>query len=215
MFYFVKSPIWLQWLYKDCTWKIENSRNEVFITFDDGPHPEITPFVLDTLKLYNAKATFFCIGKNVNEFPEIYQRIIKDGHAIGNHTQNHINGWKVEYHKYIENVEKASNCISTALFRPPYGRITRKQIVGIKKKLNLQPIMWTVLSGDFDKSCSAQQVFKNVTNNISVGDIIVFHDSFKCGEKLKYALPLVLEFIKKKNWVAMRIEMDNIAKSIR
>lgn len=212
MFYFVKSPSWLQWLYKDCTWKIENDKQEVFITFDDGPHPEITPFVLDTLLFYGAKATFFCIGKNVEAFPEIYKRIINEGHSVGNHTHNHTNGWSTSFHEYVDNVGKASKWISTSLFRPPYGKITRKQIVGIKNKLNLQPIMWTVLSGDFDKNCSALQVSKNVTNNLSSGDIIVFHDSFKCSEKLKYALPLVLEFIREKKWLAERIEFNKIIK---
>jgi len=197
-------------LYKDCTWKIETTQKEVFITFDDGPHPEITPFILDTLKMYGAKATFFCIGKNVDAYPEIYYRILNEGHSVGNHTQNHKNGWETSFSSYIENVHEASKRISSTLFRPPYGKISRKQIVGVKDNLKLNPIMWTILSGDFDKNCSAEKVLKNVINNISIGDIIVFHDSFKCGEKVKYALPLVLDFIYENKWLAEKIETQNL-----
>lgn len=206
MFYFVKTPNWLQRIYKNCIWKIKDSSNDIFLTFDDGPHPEVTPFVLDTLKLYGAKATFFCIGKNVESYPEIYQRILNEGHSVGNHTHNHKNGWKTPFIDYIQNIELASKYIASSIFRPPYGRITIRQIFYLKRKMNLQPIMWTILSGDFDKNCSPQQTVENVVKNLSPGSIVVFHDSFKCGEKIKYALPLVLKFVNEKNWTAKRID---------
>jgi peptidoglycan/xylan/chitin deacetylase (PgdA/CDA1 family) len=207
MFYFIKSPFWLQWLYKECVWEIKNAKNSVFLSFDDGPHPEITPFVFDNLKEFGAKASFFCIGKNVEQYPEIYQRIIDEGHTVGNHTFQHKNGWKTPLNNYIEDIQRASTSISSRLFRPPYGKITRKQILFIKKELHLQPIMWTVLSGDFDKKCSAEQTYRNVVEKISPGSIVVFHDSLKCGEKLKYALPLVLKFIQQKKWLAEKIDV--------
>ena len=196
MFYFVKTPNWLQRIYKECVWKIKVSSNDIFLTFDDGPHPEVTPFVLDTLKVYGAKATFFCIGKNVESYPEIYQRLLNEGHSVGNHTHNHKNGWKTPFIDYIQNIELASKYIASSIFRPPYGRIKSSQIRAIKKHAELpqQIIMWDVLSADFDISLYGDQCANNVIQHSRPGSIIVFHDSAKAWDRLQIALPKVLQY---------------------
>ena len=166
----------------------------IYLSFDDGPHPEATPFVLAELKKYNAKASFFCIGKNVAAHQNLYAQIIEQGHTVGNHTYDHVNGWKTNTADYIQNVELAGKLIESNLFRPPYGRITRSQIHKIKADKNLpqEIIMWDVLSGDFDLTLSAEACTKNVIKNTSAGSIVVFHDSAKAFERLKIALPAVL-----------------------
>ena len=194
MFYLVKTPFLFKKLYPDCIWEIETSEKEIYLTFDDGPHPEITPFVLEELKKYNAVATFFCIGENVKRYFDTYKKILEQGHQPANHTFNHLNGWKVKDAEYIENVKLASSVIDSNLFRPPYGRITRFQLKVLQgKQLNLTTIMWGVLSGDFDEKLSGESCYLNVINHAKPGSIIVFHDSAKAFERLKYALPRVLE----------------------
>ena len=191
--YLIKSTWWLQKIYSSAlTWKIPVEENKIFLTFDDGPHPTITPFVLNCLKQYNAKATFFCIGKNVQLYQEVFQQIINEGHRIGNHTHNHLNGWKTTDKKYFENIILAKKFIDSNLFRPPYGRITRFQIQQLQSIFNI--IMWDVLSGDFDADLSPQKCLQNVVSNTSSGSIIVFHDSEKAFPRLEYALPKALEF---------------------
>lgn len=192
--YLVKTPFWLKALYPSCTWKMPGSKKVLYLSFDDGPHPEATPFVLAALKKYNAKASFFCIGKNVVEHPSIYATIIEQGHSVGNHTYHHLNGWKTDNATYIQDIKKAAACINSHLFRPPYGRMGRAQIKEIKKDTTLPQkiIMWDVLSGDFDLNLSAEACAKNVISNAGAGSIIVFHDSAKAYEKLKFALPKVL-----------------------
>ena len=150
--YLVKTPFWLKALYPSCTWKMPGSKKVLYLSFDDGPHPEATPFVLATLKKYNAKASFFCIGKNVVEHPSIYATVIEQGHSVGNHTYHHLNGWKTDNATYIQDIKKAAACINSHLFRPPYGRMDRAQIKKIKKDTTLPQkiIMWDVLSGDFE-----------------------------------------------------------------
>lgn len=169
----------------------------VFLTFDDGPIPEATPYILDILKAYDAKATFFCVGENVERYPHIYQRILDDGHTVGNHTYNHLNGWKTDQEAYVSNVEKSSDVIDSKLFRPPYGRIRPGQMEILSKKYNV--IMWDVLSGDFDPKVSSDELYDNVVNNVKNGSIIVLHDNIKSIDKLKVALPKLLEFFKEKN----------------
>lgn len=166
----------------------------IYLSFDDGPHPQATPFVLDTLKQYNAKASFFCIGKNVQTFPEIYKRILLEGHAVGNHTHNHLNGWKTNDAGYFDNIKQAAQYIDSGMFRPPYGRITRFQAKHIQQKLGLQIIMWSVLSGDFDINISPTKCLQNVKRNAENGSIIVFHDSEKALERMRYALPELLNY---------------------
>ena len=201
MFYFVKTPWLLKKLYPDCEWQISSGEKNIYLTFDDGPHEEATPFVLNELKKYNAKATFFCIGKNVKENFEIYKQIISEGHKPANHTYNHINGWKTSDREYLEDVRLAANIIDSNLFRPPYGRITTFQIKALKgEKLNLKTIMWTVLSGDFDEKVTPENCYLNVIKNTTPGSIIVFHDSLKALPRLQHTLPLILEYFSAKGF---------------
>lgn len=199
--YLVKTPWWLRALYPALTWRIKEPGKTVYLTFDDGPHETATPFVLDQLKQYNAQASFFCIGKNVAAHPDIYQRILEEGHSVGNHTYNHVNGWKVSDEVYVSEVAKAATLIKSNLFRPPYGRIKRSQ----QKKLQtlnpkLQTIMWDVLSGDFDINLSAEACLGYVLYHTRPGSIIVFHDSTKAWERMRYALPKVLEHFTKQGY---------------
>ncbi len=165
----------------------------LYLTFDDGPHETATPFVLETLKQYGAKATFFCIGKNVAANMPIYERILDEGHAVGNHTFNHLNGWKTADDLYVNDVAAAAKYIDSNLFRPPYGRITAFQAQLLKEKFQLKTIMWDVLSGDFDTTLSADQCQVNVLKKSTAGSIIVFHDSQKAWDRLSIALPEVLK----------------------
>ena len=197
--YLVKTPIWLRSFYPSCTWKIPSAEKVIYLSFDDGPHPEATPFVLAALKKFNAKASFFCIGKNVEAHPRIYQRILKEKHAVGNHTFNHMNGWKTNNLTYLNDINLAEQHIDSILFRPPYGRINREQsklILGADFKI----IMWTVLSKDYNKKVLPQECLKNVIKNVDRGSIIVFHDSIKASKNMQYVLPRVLEHFTKKGF---------------
>lgn len=199
--YIPYSPFWLQWLYPSISWHKSREEKSVYISFDDGPIPVVTPFVLNTLKKFNAKATFFCIGDNIAKNPEIFQQVIEEGHAIGNHTFNHLNGWKSPDEKYITNIKKAQELTGTNLFRPPYGRIKKTQIKNLKAILpGVQIIMWDVLSGDFDVTIDAQACVKNVLKHTKNGSIIVFHDSLKAFPRLEKALPIVLEQLSAKGY---------------
>ena len=194
--YLVKTPFWLRAFYSSCTWKMPGTEKVIYLSFDDGPHAEATPFVLAELKKYNAKASFFCIGKNVAVHPNLYDQIMQEGHTVGNHTYDHVNGWKTDTNNYLENIKMAGSLIESNLFRPPYGRITRPQIHKIKADKNLpqEIIMWDVLSGDFDLNLSPEDCTKNVIKNTSSGSIVVFHDSAKAYERLKIALPAMLAY---------------------
>ena len=199
--YFVKPPWLVKKFYPDCVWDIKSSEKNIYLTFDDGPHPTITGFVLDELKKYDAKATFFCIGKNVLAYQDVYQRIISEGHAIGNHTYDHLNGWKTDDDAYQKNIMEASRVIKSILFRPPYGRITRSQLKKLRSApVKLKIIMWSVLSGDFDRKITGEKCYSNVITNTTPGSIIVFHDSEKAYDRLVYSLPLVLEYLSKKGY---------------
>ena len=189
------------------------NRKEIYLTFDDGPHPEITSFVLDELDKFKAKASFFCIGKNVVENKQTYDQIILKGHTIGNHTYNHYNGWRLSNEEYLNDVREASSVIDSPLFRPPYGRIRKSQAKKIPEAINKQNtriIMWDVLSGDFDTSISKEQCLHNVISNAGNGSIIVFHDSEKANKLLQYALPRVLENFAEKNY-----EFQNLSALIK
>ena len=190
-------------------WDIPNQENKVYLTFDDGPTPEITAWTLSQLKKYNFKATFFCIGNNIEKHPEIFNTILQEGHAIGNHTFNHLNGWETETKAYIENAKRFEIQISnqesqiknfkSKLFRPPYGKIKRSQ-AKILRELSYKIIMWDVLSADFDTTITPEQCLNNVLPNIKSGSIIVFHDSVKSFKNLEYALPKTLNFLKEKGF---------------
>ena len=207
MLYFIKTPWWLKKLWPGCVWDIKTDKKKLYVTFDDGPNPASTPFILEELKKYNAKATFFCIGKNVKEYFQLYKNIIDEGHKPGNHTYDHLNGWKQKDKPYLDNVFKAKQVIDSNLFRPPYGRITKFQLKQLSaEKFKLITIMWDVLSGDFDKNMSAENCFLNVARNAKPGSIILFHDSEKSFPKLSFALPKVLDYFSKKGYEFWAIE---------
>ena len=183
-------------MYPTLVWDIPATEKVLYLTFDDGPHPTATPFVLNQLQQYNAKATFFCIGNNVVKHPEIYGKLLAEGHATGNHTHNHVNGWKTTNSQYIENVQAAAEHVNSKLFRPPYGRISKLQAKMLQQNpgFNFSVVMWNVLSGDFDTALSPEGCLKNVLENAKPGSIIVFHDSEKAYERMSYALPRLLEY---------------------
>ncbi len=196
MLYFIKTPKWLRLLYPKRIWEMDVNKKEIFLTFDDGPHASITNFVLDELKKFNAKATFFCIGDNVVKHPDVYRRMLNEGHSVANHTFNHLNGYNTDNKMYVANVLEASKFIESNLFRPPYGRLKTfqaKVLSQLKKPYKI--IMWTVLSGDFDHSITPQRCLENVIFKSSNGAIVVFHDSEKACERMMYALPKVLEVL--------------------
>lgn len=202
MFYFVRTYWWLKLFYPGCVWEVKTSEKAIYLTFDDGPHPVATPFVLEQLQQYNAKATFFCIGKNADEHYKIYERIIEEAHAVGNHTYNHLNAWKTKEGVYMNDVYAAKKIINSNLFRPPYGRINNFLVSQLsKEKYNLKTIMWSVLSGDFDKNLSNENCYLNVIRNSKPGSIIVFHDSYKAFEKLQFTLPKVLKYFSDKGYI--------------
>jgi len=181
-------------MYSSCVWDLPCKEKKIYLSFDDGPHPIATPLVLDILRAYNAKATFFCIGKNVVEYPDIYKQILSNGHRVGNHTHNHLNGWKVSDKEYFENIQEAKKFIDSNLFRPPYGRITRFQSKILQEQANFKIIMWDVLCGDFDKAISKEKCALNVIKNGREGSIIIFHDSQKALERMEYALSKSMSF---------------------
>ena len=205
-YYWIKTNSFIKKIFSKYIWDIPNTENKIYLTFDDGPIPEITEWVLEELKKYNAKATFFCIGDNIEKHPEIFKKVIHEGHAIGNHTFNHLNGWETTTENYIQNVKLAEtanrklNTVNCNLFRPPYGKIKSSQSNRLIQ-LGYKIIMWDVLSADFDPTISPEKCLKNVIPNVESGSIIVFHDSLKASPNLKYTLPRTLEFLSKKGFV--------------
>ncbi len=192
------------YLFPGTVWRIPNSKSEVYITFDDGPNPETTPFILKTLKDFNAKATFFCIGKNVDRYPELYYEIINQGHSIGNHTYSHLKGWKTDNQQYFDDIDLAAQMIDSNIFRPPYGRIKFSQIKKLKHDYKL--IFWTILSYDYLETITPEKCLKNVIPRIKAGNIVVFHDSQKAFPRMSYVLPKILEFAKKNSLVCCPIK---------
>jgi peptidoglycan/xylan/chitin deacetylase (PgdA/CDA1 family) len=175
----------------------------LYLTFDDGPVPNVTPWVLDTLKSFNVHATFFCVGDNVRKHPGIYSRIIEEGHSTGNHTYNHLNGWNTHTTDYLSNIEQCAQQVSSQLFRPPYGRLKRTQYEKLSKSYRI--IMWDVLSGDYDAATSEEKCLQNVMKHTRNGSIIVFHDSIKAERNLRYALPRALEHFLKEGFVFRKL----------
>lgn len=204
MKYLVKTPWIFKKIYPEYLWSIDTKEKELYLTFDDGPHPEATLFVLKQLKQYNAQATFFCIGKNVAAYPSIYKQIQDEGHAVGNHTFNHLNGWKTKDDIYLKDVADASTIIDSNLFRPPYGRITSfqaKSLVPVMKGRQPAIVMWDVLSADFDPTVTPENCLVNVVLKSAPGSIVVFHDSEKAFPRLEYALPLALKYFSENGYV--------------
>lgn len=210
--YWIKTNRIIKQIFSKFIWDIPNTENKVYLTFDDGPIPEITEWVLDQLKTHNAKATFFCIGDNIDKHPELFKKVIRDGHAIGNHTFNHLNGWKTATGAYIENtkrcdatIEKWAINLKSKIFRPPYGKIKIAQSKEIQK-LGYKIIMWDVLSADFDQNLSKEGCLENVLSNIESGSVIVFHDSIKAFKNLEYVLPRTLAYLQENNFICDVIE---------
>lgn len=188
-------------------WNMPRNEKKIYITFDDGPTPEITEQVLSILSQYNAKATFFCLGKNVSQYPDIYNKILVMGHETGNHTQNHLNGWKTKNTEYFDDIQQAEKSISSKLFRPPYGRISASQILYLKKYYKI--IMWEVLSGDYMKTLNKEKCLNNVLNNTREGSIVVFHDSVKAADKVLYALPRILDNFTERGFMFDSIRLNS------
>ncbi|MBK8805536.1 MAG: polysaccharide deacetylase family protein [Bacteroidales bacterium] len=181
-----------------------NDSSKVFLTFDDGPIPNVTEWVLDTLKYYNIKGTFFCVGENVKKYPEIFQRIKKEGHAIGCHTFNHLNGWTTPSHIYLDNIIESEKFIHTSILRPPYGKIKLSLAKQLRNSYKI--IMWDVLTKDYDNNVTPEECFQTVVNQTSSGSIIVFHDSLKAQKNLKDSLPKSIEYLLNKGF-----KLDKIA----
>ena len=211
----VKTPLIAKKLFPNYIWDVSTNKKIIYLTFDDGPTPEITDWTLEVLNQYNAKATFFCIGNNVKNHPEIFQNIIRQGHAVGNHTHNHLKGWQNSVEVYLDNIKKAEETIHheisnssipnyevpvVNLFRPPYGQITLSQ--GKKlMELGYHIVMWDVLSYDWNKDLKLDNSFKNLISKITKGSIVVFHDSIKASKNLQYLLPKVLDHFSEKGYV--------------
>ena len=224
-----KTPGFVKTLFPNFIWNINTDNKELYLTFDDGPTPEITEWVLQTLSDYNAKATFFCIGNNIESNTEVFQDILSHGHSIGNHTYNHLKGWKTKTKAYLGDIELTDSVIafqiqnskfsesydlsSLKLFRPPYGKFKNKQS---KKLLALgyRIILWDVLSYDWDKSVSEETCLNNVLSAAKEGSIIVFHDSVKASKNLRYALPRVLEYYSENGYVFKSLNQDNLRISL-
>lgn len=209
--FWIKTPFFFEYLFPKYHWKIKNTSQKIYLTFDDGPIPEVTEWVLDILKKENIKATFFCIGENITKHSDIFLRILKEGHSIGNHTFNHLNGWKTNSTAYITNTNRCHEAIKDQfkilekvytkpfLFRPPYGKIKNKQASELRKK-GYKIVMWDVLSYDFDPNISPEKCLDHVLKNTTIGSIIVFHDSIKAKKNLEYALPKAIEKLKEKGF---------------
>lgn len=196
MAYLHRTPFFVRWLYPDLKWKEKSGEQLLYLTFDDGPVPEATPQVLEILLKYKIKATFFCVGDNIRKHPDIFMQVLSQGHTIGNHTYNHLNGWKTPWQEYYENTKKCHEEIGKYapgdnLFRPPYGKISGAQIKALKNEYKI--VMWDVLSGDFDPSLSAAECLKKTIKATRDGSIIVFHDSIKALDKIQNTLPYYIE----------------------
>jgi peptidoglycan/xylan/chitin deacetylase (PgdA/CDA1 family) len=214
-FYWIKTNSIIKKIFSKYVWDLPNNENKIYLTFDDGPTPQITQWVLEQLEKHNAKATFFCIGKNIEAYPSIFTKTINLRHAIGNHSFNHLNGWKTTTNYYSANISLCANSISnltleannkkSKIFRPPYGKIAPKQAKKLLKQ-GYKIIMWDVLSADFDQTISREKCLKNVISNVKTGSIIVFHDSVKAFKNLEYALPRVLDYLDENNFIYETIE---------
>lgn len=202
--YFVQPSYLIKQLYPGAIWRMDKEENKIYLTFDDGPVPGVTDWILDLLKESNIKATFFCVGVNVEKNPELFQRIIDEKHSIGNHTYDHLNGWKSDKDEYLKNVDlcektfKKHSINNSRLFRPPYGKLKQSHISYLKSHYSI--IMWDVLSGDYDAKTSPEKCLENLTVHVRNGSIIVFHDSYKAEAKLKYALPLFIKYAVEKGY---------------
>ena len=188
----IKPPRFLRFLYPSLIWRMPKGNKRIYLTFDDGPHPTITPKVLNVLKLYNAKATFFCIGKNIELYPDTFDLLKQNGHSIGNHTFNHQKGWNTNTDDYFNAVQKTNELLNTNLFRPPYGKIKSSQIRRLKKLYTI--IGWSVIAYDWDATLSADMCFNNMIDKVEDGSIVTFHDSEKASSHMLQTLPRLLQY---------------------
>lgn len=194
------APFWIRAFYpKDLVWRVSTQQREVFLTFDDGPVPEVTPLVIKILNKYNVKATFFCVGENVKKYPEIFELLLSNGHAVGNHTYHHIKAWKTDTYSYLSEVEQCNLLVKSKVFRPPHGQINRKIVRNLRNEYRI--VMWSALTGDYNNALSGNQCLANAVNNTSPGSVIVFHDSLKARERMEYALPLYIEYCLKEGYL--------------
>lgn len=209
--YHAKTSFVVKTVFSGLIWDLYKGPNAVYLTFDDGPTPGTTDKVLDILKKYDALATFFCKGSSVEKYPDLFNRIINEGHAVGNHTYSHIKGWYTKNQDYFNDVELANKFINSKLFRPPHGKISFRQIRYLKK--SYQIIMWDIMSFDFDLNTSQNQCVDNVIKNVRAGSIVTFHDSEKASEKVQYSLPIVLDYITEKGYNLKFKIIDQINKT--
>ncbi|MBD1425997.1 polysaccharide deacetylase family protein [Sphingobacterium arenae] len=193
--YFVTAPFFLRWYYPKITFNKSRKERKIYLTFDDGPIPEVTPCILDTLAEYDIKATFFCVGDNIEKNRSIYERILSEGHQVGNHTYNHLRGWDTDDNIYLDNIAKCQQLTGTPLFRPPYARAKKTQLKALYGRYEV--VFWDVLSGDFDEQISPEKCYRNVVRHAKSGSIIVFHDNIKALPRVTYALPKVISYLKR------------------
>lgn len=188
----------LRWLYPNALWRMDPNEHSVYLTFDDGPIPEVTPWVLDVLEKYNIKATFFMVGDNIRKYPDIFEEVRRRGHRLGNHTFNHISGHLHGISSYVRNVERANEYLHTDLFRPPYGWMKWRQYNAISRRYRV--VMWDLVTRDYSTHLTGKDVLANVRHYARNGSIITFHDSIKSYEKLQYALPRAIEWLLKQGY---------------
>lgn len=204
--YWIKTNAFIKRIFSNYVWDFPNTENKIYLTFDDGPTPDVTQWVLEELKKHKAKATFFCIGKNIDSNPDLFKKVIDEGHAIGNHTFNHFNGWTTKTDDYLKNIALCQDAINnlnsenSRLFRPPYGKIKTSQSKKLRKS-GYKIIMWDVLSADFDQSITPEKCLENVLKNVVSGSIIIFHDSVKGYKNLEYVLPRTLQTLKNRDFI--------------
>jgi len=204
----IHPPKLLRRIVRKGNWTIRNSENKIYLTFDDGPIPVVTEWVLDILREYGVKATFFCVGENVKKHPEVYKRVLSEGHAVGGHTYNHLNAWRVKKQHYIDNIVKCEAYVKTNLFRPPHGKV-RGRISRFLERRNYNIVLWDVVSRDYDRKLDPQECFENVKRYTREGSIIVFHDSLKAEKNLRYALPKAIEYLLGEGFVFDTIRFNN------
>ena len=191
-------PDFIKLMWRTPVWRINPSEKVIYLTFDDGPNPEVTPRVLDILDEFEAKATFFCVGENVMKYPEIFQEVKHRGHAVGNHTFNHVKGTEKTVKEYVDNVGKAHEYIHSKLFRPPHGRITLSQVN--KLKADFKIIMWDFITYDFDRQVTSTEILNEVKLRSRNGSVVIFHDSLKARKNVLEALPEALRYWKKEGY---------------
>lgn len=196
--YFVKTPKVIHSIFKDAIWKISGENKVVYLTFDDGPTEDITEETLNILEEHQVKATFFCLGQQVENHPEIFDKIKKLGHQVGNHSYSHLKGWATSNEEYLSDIKRAQFLIDSTLFRPPYGKAKRSQLKSLKDQFKI--IFWDVLPGDFSPKNSVEQIINNTVDNVENGSIIVLHDNDKCGNKMNKALPAIITELKEKGF---------------